>query len=105
VVRSLLAFLVGTQRPTPVLILRCAQETGVSPRIDLFWLQIFPWEWAGAATNGVQEVPVEGAWPPKIMQIAQPFGNFVISGLHHTVAALARMGHNVVVDHVHAGHL
>lgn len=68
--------------------------------IDLFWLQIFPWEWTGAATDGVQEVPVEGAWPPKIMQTAQPFGNFVISGLHHTVAALARMGHNVVVDHV-----
>ncbi|HWQ15817.1 MAG TPA: AAA family ATPase [Roseiflexaceae bacterium] len=68
--------------------------------IDLFWLQIFPWEWAGAATNSVQEIPIEGASPPKIMQTAQPFGNFVISGLHHTVAALAQMGHNVVVDHV-----
>jgi chloramphenicol 3-O phosphotransferase len=67
--------------------------------IDLFWLQVFPWEWAGSATNGVQEVPIEGASPPKIMQTAQPFGNSVISGLHHCVAALARMGHNVVVDH------
>lgn len=68
--------------------------------IDLFWLEVFPWEWAGAATNGVQEIPIEGASPPKIVQTAQPFGNSVISGLHHTVAALARMGHNVVVDHV-----
>ena len=67
--------------------------------IDLFWLEVFPWEWAGAATNGVQEIPIEGASPPKIVQTAQPFGNSVISGLHHTVAALARLGHNVVVDH------
>ena len=68
--------------------------------IDLFWLEVFPWEWVGAATNGVQEIPVDGASPPKIMQIAQPYGNSVISGLHHTVAALAHLGHNVVVDHV-----
>lgn len=67
--------------------------------IDLFWLEVFPWEWAGAATNGVQEIAIEGASPPKIVQTAQPFGNSVIAGLHHTVAALARMGHNVVVDH------
>ena len=67
--------------------------------IDLFWLEVFPWEWAGAATNSVQEIPIEGASPPKIVQTAQPFGNFVISGLHHTITALARMGHNVVVDH------
>ena len=68
--------------------------------IDLFWLEIFPSEWAGAATNSVQEIPIEGASPPKIALAVQPFGNFCISGLHHTVAALARIGHNVVVDHV-----
>jgi chloramphenicol 3-O phosphotransferase len=68
--------------------------------MDLFWLEVFPWEWAGAATNSVQEIAIEGALPPKIVQTAQPFGNFFISGLHHTIAALARMGHNVVVDYV-----
>ena len=68
--------------------------------IDLFWLEIFPSEWVGAATNGVQEIPIEATSPPKIAQVNQPFANFFISGLHHTVAALASMGHNVVVDHV-----
>ena len=67
--------------------------------IDLFWLEVFPWEWVGAAKNSVQETPIAGASPPKIMQTTQPFGNFFISGLHHTIAALAQMGHNVVVDH------
>lgn len=37
--------------------------------------------------------------PPKTGVAFQPFGYFFVSGLHHTVAALARIGHNVVVDH------
>jgi chloramphenicol 3-O phosphotransferase len=68
--------------------------------IDLFWLEVFPWEWAGAATNSIQETPIEGASPPKFVHAVQPFGIFFISGLHHSIAALARMGHNVVVDQV-----
>ena len=83
---------------------KAIQRTFESPYLhvgmDLFWLEVFPWEWAGAATNSVQEISIEGASLPKIAQTAQPFGNFFISGLHHTIAALARMGHNVVVDHV-----
>jgi chloramphenicol 3-O phosphotransferase len=85
-------------------IAKAIQRTFEAPYLhvglDLFWLEVFPWEWSGAATNSVQEIPIEGASPPKIVQTAQPFGNFFISGLHHTVAALARMGHNVVVDYV-----
>jgi chloramphenicol 3-O phosphotransferase len=85
-------------------IAKALQRTFEAPYLnvgmDLFWLEVFPWEWAGAVTNSVQEIPIEGASPPKIVQTAQPFGNFVISGLHHTIAALARMGHNVVVDYV-----
>jgi chloramphenicol 3-O phosphotransferase len=85
-------------------IAKAVQRTFEAPYLhvgmDLFWLEVFPWEWAGAATNSVQEIAIEGATPPKIVQTAQPFGNFFISGLHHTIAALARMGHNVVVDYV-----
>ena len=68
--------------------------------IDLFWLEVFPWEWTGAATQIYQYIPMEGAAPPKIALAVQPFGQFAMSGLHHSVAALAQSGHNVVVDHV-----
>lgn len=41
-------------------------------------------------------------WPePGVMEIeAGPMGHRLISGLHHTVAALAQAGNNVIVDHV-----
>ena len=68
--------------------------------IDLFWLEVFPAEWAGAPAEIFELVPIEGASPPKIALSVQSFGKFGISGLHHTVTALARIGHNVVVDHV-----
>ncbi len=68
--------------------------------IDLFWLEVFPSEWAGAPAEIFELVPIEGASPPKIALAVQSFGKFGMSGLHHTVAALARIGHNVVVDHV-----
>ena len=92
-------------------IARAIQRTFAEPYlhlgIDLFWLEIFPWEWPGAATNSVQDIFIAGASPPKSILAVQPFGHFVISGLHHTVAALARIGHNVVVDHTlfHAGYV
>src|SRR4026209_1389536 len=85
-------------------IAKAIQRTFEAPYLnvgmDLFWLEVFPWEWAGAVTDSVPEIAIGGASPPKIVQTAQPLGNFVISGLHHTIAALARMGHNVVVDYV-----
>lgn len=68
--------------------------------LDLFWSEVFPWEWTDDARHSVREIPVAGASPPKIALAVQPFGYFFVSGLHHTVAALARMGHHVVVDHV-----
>ena len=68
--------------------------------IDLFWLEVQPWEWAGAPTQIFQEIPIEDASPPKIALVPGPFGKFAVSGLHHAIAALARMGHNVVVDQV-----
>jgi chloramphenicol 3-O phosphotransferase len=68
--------------------------------MDLFWLQVFPWEWAGAAANSVYDIPIEGTSPPQIAQLTRPFGRLFVSGLHQTIATLARMGHNVVVDEV-----
>lgn len=68
--------------------------------MDLFWLQVFPWEWAGAPDNSIYEVSLEGTSPPQIAQYTRPYGRRLISGLHHTIAVLARLGHNVVVDEV-----
>jgi chloramphenicol 3-O phosphotransferase len=68
--------------------------------IDLFWERMFPWAWAGATSAAWQHRPVSGTFPPKTAIVMTPFAHFVHSGLHHTVAALARIGHNVVVDHV-----
>lgn len=68
--------------------------------IDLFWLEVLPWEWAGARTDISPTVPVEGASPPRSAVELRPFGRFAISGLHRAIAALAGMGHNVVVDQV-----
>lgn len=68
--------------------------------MDLFWLQVFPWEWAGAADNSIYEIPIEGTSPPQIMHQTRPYGRLLIAGLHQTIAVLARMGHNVVVDEV-----
>jgi chloramphenicol 3-O phosphotransferase len=65
--------------------------------IDLFWLEVFP---ADRASEIFQLIPLEAASPPRTVLAVQPFGKFCMSGLHHTIAALARMGHNVVVDHV-----
>ncbi len=59
-----------------------------------------PSEWAGAPAEIFELVPIEGTSPPQIALAAQWFGKFGMSGLHHTVAALARIGHNVVVDHL-----
>ncbi|MEZ4862014.1 MAG: AAA family ATPase [Caldilineaceae bacterium] len=44
-------------------------------------------------------------WPPAgsddgLVIEAAPLGHQLISGLHHTVAALAQTGNNVIVDHV-----
>lgn len=66
--------------------------------IDHFWIDVQPWEWAGAPAQIIQAIPVENASPPKIASVPGPFGKFVVSGLHHSVAALSRIGHNVVVD-------
>ncbi len=67
--------------------------------IDLFWERIFPWEWANASTAAWQHQRIAGTSPPKTAIVMTPFAHFLHSGLHHTVAALARIGHNVVVDH------
>jgi len=85
-------------------IAKAIQRTFDAPYLlvgmDLFWLQVFPWECAGAATNSVEEIPIDATSPPQIAQLTRPFGRFFISGLHQTIAALAGMGHNLVVDHV-----
>src|SRR3712207_4586263 len=61
--------------------------------IDLFWEAIFPHGWAGAERAGWEHVPIAGSSPPKIALAMQPFGQLLMSGLHHTVAALAAVGH------------
>ena len=68
--------------------------------IDLFWLEVLPWEWAGAGTEISPTIPIEGASPPKSAVALRPFGRFAVSGLHRAIGALAGMGHNVVVDQV-----
>jgi len=67
--------------------------------IDLIW-SMFPWEWGGAAAAKWQHEPIEGAFPPRTAVRMPPFARRLHAGLHHTVAALAGIGHNLVVDHV-----
>ncbi|MDQ3692593.1 MAG: hypothetical protein M3464_03050 [Chloroflexota bacterium] len=81
-------------------IKRLAEEPYLHLGIDVFWERVFPHEWVGASQNTWNHVPVEGSDPPKSAVVFTPFGLSFTSGLHHTVAALSRIGHNVVVDHV-----
>jgi chloramphenicol 3-O phosphotransferase len=67
--------------------------------IDLFW-SIFPWGWHGAAGASWQHVPIPGTDPPKIATPMPPYTQLLHAGIYHTAAALARIGHNVVIDHV-----
>jgi chloramphenicol 3-O phosphotransferase len=52
------------------------------------------------AAEGFAWVPVEGAEPPMTALVAGPYGHQIVEGLHEAIAALARSGHNVVVDHI-----
>ncbi len=94
----------GTASSGKTSLAKAIQQTFHEPYllvgIDVFWERIFPWEWAGAASAAWQHRPIHEASPPKIAIVMTPFAHFVHSGLHHTAAALAKIGHNVVVDHV-----
>ena len=71
----------------------------VNVGIDTFWVHMFPWSWVNARTAGVKLTPVDGSAPPKCAWDVQPYGHQFISGLHHTVATLAQLGHHLIVDH------
>ena len=94
----------GTASSGKTSLAKALQQTFDEPYllvgIDVFWERIFPWGWAGAASASWQHRPIHEASPPKTAIVMTPFAHFLHSGLHHTVATLARIGHNVVVDHV-----
>jgi len=52
------------------------------------WQEVFKYTW-----------PPEGSDGGLVIEAA-PLGHQLISGLHHTIAALAQTGNNVIVDHV-----
>lgn len=52
------------------------------------WQEVFKYTW-----------PPEGSDGSLVIEAA-PLGHQLIAGLHHTVAALAQTGNNVIVDHV-----
>jgi len=71
--------------------------------IDLFIGSIAPRRYVAdgdRAAEGVAFVAIEGADPPETALRTGPFGHVLMAGLHQTVATLAAMGHNLVVDHV-----
>lgn len=71
--------------------------------IDLFIGRITPRRYAREGdrkAEGFEFVAIEGADPPETAIRTGPVGHRVMSGLHQSVATLATMGHNVVVDHV-----
>jgi len=71
--------------------------------MDLFIGSIAPRRYVAdgdRATEGVEFVAIEGADPPETALRTGPFGHVLMAGLHQTVATLAAMGHNLVVDHV-----
>jgi chloramphenicol 3-O phosphotransferase len=61
-----------------------------------------PPAWAGGdrASEGFAWVPVAGATPPMTAMVVGPYGHFLVQGMHQAVAALSRMGHGVIVDHI-----
>ncbi len=67
--------------------------------VDLFW-GIFPFGWRGAADASWQHAPVPDTDPPKTAIVMPPLSHLLHVGIYHTAAALARIGHNVVIDHV-----
>jgi chloramphenicol 3-O phosphotransferase len=83
-------------------IARAVQRTFDEPYLhlgaDLLWMEMLPWEWAGAPAGICREVPIDDGPQPKIAMCLEPFGKFAVSGLNQAIAALAEMGHNIVVD-------
>jgi chloramphenicol 3-O phosphotransferase len=69
--------------------------------IDQFWGQMFPWGWPGAREElRWRDVPIPNSVPPQTATICPPFAQRMHLGIYHTAGALARLGLNVVVDHV-----
>src|SRR5690349_6945966 len=86
-------------------IAKAVQHQFVKPYLhlgaDTFVFEICPRPYflgeRGAA--GISLAPVAGSDPALIAFQCGPFGQKLISTLHQTVALLATLGHNVVVDH------
>ncbi|MGN6698718.1 MAG: chloramphenicol phosphotransferase CPT family protein [Thermomicrobiales bacterium] len=87
-----------------------ADEPWLHLGMDQFYLDICPPHFLlrelapGATPTGDEREAVlfvpTGGEPLETAIVIPPFGHQLISGLHHTVAALAGLGHRVVVDHV-----
>lgn len=67
--------------------------------IDTFVGEVSPPWGAETADFVFTFVPVPDTDPLQVEWRVGPFGHFLVAGLHQAVAALAIMGHNVVVDH------
>jgi chloramphenicol 3-O phosphotransferase len=52
------------------------------------------------AAEGFAWVPVPNASPPQTALLVGEYGHRLVEGLHHAIAAVARTGHHVVVDHI-----
>lgn len=89
--KSTLAKALQTVLPEPYLHIGIDTMVFALPKRYLYpplWQEVFKYTW-----------PAEGSDASLVIEAA-PLGHQLMSGLHHTVAALAQTGNNVIVDHV-----
>ncbi|MFN8494080.1 MAG: AAA family ATPase [Caldilineaceae bacterium] len=89
--KSTLAKALQTILPAPYLHVGIDTLVFALPKRYLYpplWQEVFKYTWLPAESGGALVIE------------AAPLGHQLIAGLHHTVAALAQTGNNVIVDHV-----
>jgi chloramphenicol 3-O phosphotransferase len=89
--KSSLAKALQAALPVPYLHIGIDTMVFALPKRYLYpplWHEVFHYTW-----------PQEGSLSGLVIE-AGPFGHQLVAGLHHTIAALAQTGNNVIVDHV-----
>ena len=110
----------GTGSAGKTSIARALQDLAVEPLLhlgmDTFYVQVCPPKYLFRMVPPGED-PGDGAGAPESVLfleapdtaagraagtaiVVPPFGHALLSGMHHTVATLAGLGHRVVVDHV-----
>jgi chloramphenicol 3-O phosphotransferase len=95
----------GTSTAGKTSLARAVQDQSPAPflhvGIDAFYhhLVAAPYRRGVRAAEGFAFVPVPETDPPELAMVCGPYGQQVVSALHHTVALFSRLGHHVVVDH------